>query len=111
MKGRGEKMKRFLLLLMIGVISIGFATGCSSSHEEEMVLDSKHSALPEFVTNSSEHVQETYVMASEHHDVLNAAPCYCNCYESAGHMSNLDCFVDEMGPNNEVTKWDPHGTA
>lgn len=104
-------MKRLVLLLMIGIISMGFATGCSSSHEEEMVLDSKHSDLPEFVTNTSNYVQETYVMASEHPDVLAAAPCYCNCYESAGHISNLDCFVEEMGPNNEVTKWDPHGTA
>lgn len=104
-------MKRLVLLLMMGVLSIGFTTGCSANHDEEMALDSKHSPLPEFVTNSSDYVQETYVMAAEHHDVLEAAPCYCNCNESAGHMSNLDCFVGEMGPNSEVTKWDPHGTA
>lgn len=105
------KLKRILLLLMIGVLSLGFTTGCSSDHDEEMVLDAKYSPLPDFVTNTPNIVQETYVMAAEHPDVLAAAPCYCNCYDSAGHISNLDCFVGEMGPNNEVVAWDPHGTA
>jgi len=107
-------LKRLILLLMVGVLSMGIATGCSSNNEnehKEMALDSKHSALPDFVLNTPSYVQETYVMAAEHPDVVAAVPCYCNCNESAGHMSNMDCFIKELGPNNEVISWDPHGTA
>lgn len=107
-------LKRLLLLLVISVFSLGIAAGCSSTSEnehKEMALDSKHAALPDFVLNTPTIVQETYVMAAEHPEVVASVPCYCNCNESAGHMSNLDCFIGELGPNNEVTKWDPHGTA
>lgn len=94
------------------LLSVGIATGCSSSTDnEELVLNSKHSPLPEYVLNSSGTVQETYVMASEHPEVLEAVPCFCNCYETAGHTSNRDCFISGMGSNNEVTGWDPHGIA
>lgn len=97
---------------MIGFLSIGFTAGCSSSPEkEEMALHEKHSPLPDYVMDSSEIVQETYVMAAHHPEVLEAVPCYCNCYESAGHMSNRECFIKDMGPDSEVTEWDPHGIA
>lgn len=105
-------MKRLVLLLVLGMLSMGIATGCSSDHEAEAeTLDTKHSEMPEYVLNSSPIVQETYVMASNHQDVLAAVPCYCNCYESAGHTSNLDCFIKEVGADNAVTEWDPHGIA
>lgn len=98
---------------MIGVFSLGIASGCSSNENshKEMALDSKHAALPDFVLSTPAIVQETYVMAGEHPEALAAVPCYCNCFESAGHTSNLDCFVGELGPNDEVMNWDPHGTA
>ena len=110
----GDILKRLLLLLIVGVFSMSIAAGCSSSsdkEQKEMVLDPKHTALPDFVLNTSSYVQETYMMAAEHPDVVAAVPCYCNCNESAGHMSNMNCFIEELGPNNEVIKWDPHGTA
>ncbi|SEM15115.1 Protein of unknown function with PCYCGC motif-containing protein [Mesobacillus persicus] len=103
-------MKRLVLLLMMGMFSLGVASGCSSSQAEE-TLDAKHSSMPDYVLNSSPIVQETYVMAANHQDVLASVPCYCNCYESAGHTSNLSCFIKEVGPDNVVTEWDPHGIA
>lgn len=108
----GKKLKRILILFMIGVISLGFTTGCSSNSEkEEVTLHSKHAAMPDYVLKSSAIVQDTYKLAAENPDVLGAVPCYCNCYESAGHTSNRDCFIKELGPNDEVTAWDPHGIA
>lgn len=91
---------------------MGVAAGCSSNHDnEEATLDVKHQEMPDYVLGSSPIVQDTYVMAAEHPEVLAAVPCYCNCFESAGHESNLACFVHELGPDNEVIEWDPHGTA
>jgi hypothetical protein len=104
-------MKRLILLFIMGVLSLGLTTGCSSGEKEELVLDAKHSAMPDYVLNSSPIVQETYVMAAQHPEALAAVPCYCNCYESAGHTSNLNCFIKQMGPENQVTEWDPHGIA
>jgi hypothetical protein len=104
-------MKRLILLLLLGMVSMGISTGCSNNEAEAETLHSKHSEMPDYVVNSSPIVQETYVMASNHQDVLAAVPCYCNCGESAGHTSNLNCFIKEVGPDNAVTEWDPHGIA
>lgn len=105
-------MKRLAALVLTGILTIGIATGCSSGKEVEgLVLDSKHIAMPDYVINSSPIVQETYLMAAKYPEVLASVPCYCNCNASAGHMSNLDCFVKEMGPENSVNEWDSHGIA
>lgn len=105
-------MKRLAALVITGILTIGIATGCSSGNEEtQLVLDSKHTPMPDYVINSSPIVQETYLMAANYPEVLASVPCYCNCNESAGHMNNLECFVKEMGPDNTVNEWDPHGIA
>jgi hypothetical protein len=98
-------MKRFTLLLLMGILMIGIASGCSSK-EEEIALDPKHKPLPDYVMDSSEKIQETYVMASQYPEVVASVPCYCGCFAEDGHESNLDCYIDQMGSNNEVLEWD-----
>lgn len=106
-------MKRILILFIVGLLSLGLTTGCSSSKEEGTSVHhgEKHQPFPANIAHTSDYIQETYMMAAEHPDVLEAVPCYCNCYESAGHMSNRSCFIKELGPNQEVLQWDSHGTA
>ncbi|PLR99903.1 hypothetical protein CVD19_02290 [Bacillus sp. T33-2] len=105
-------MKRVAVLLLTGILTVGVASGCGSGNEKEAIkLDPKHAAMADFVLDSSPIVQETYLMAAEKPEVLASVPCFCSCGESAGHMSNLDCFVKGMGPDNAVTEWDPHGIS
>ena len=42
-------------------------------------------------------------------DIIKWMPCYCGCGESAGHGSNLNCFIDEIREDGSVV-WDDHGT-
>lgn len=98
-------MKRLTSLLFTGIVLI-LLSGCGSD-KEEIALDSKHKPLPDYVLNTSEHIQETYVMAAQFPQVLASVPCYCGCYGEDGHISNLDCYIDQMGSNNEVLEWDP----
>jgi len=84
-------------------------TGCGS--KEELSLDPKHKELPDYVLNASEKVQETYVMAAQYPEALASVPCYCGCYAEDGHKSNLDCFVDSLGPDMQVTEWDSMGIS
>lgn len=100
------KYSNFIMVLLL---LTGLLAGCSSKND--LSLDSKHEKFPDFVLSGSEIVQETYIMASEYPEALASAPCFCGCNEGAGHMSNLDCFVKNMGSDNAVTEWDPHGTA
>ncbi len=105
-------LKRLSALIVAGLLTIGLASGCSSGAEtQELVLETKHAAMPDYVLNSSPVVQETYLMAANYPEVLASVPCYCNCNASAGHMNNLDCFVKDMGPDHAVNEWDPHGIA
>jgi hypothetical protein len=102
-------MKRIALLLFTGILAVIVAAGCSSN-KEELKLDSKHQPLPDFVTNTSDKIQETYVMAAQYPEVLASVPCVCGCVGD-GHKSNLDCFVRDMGSDGGVTEWDQHGIA
>lgn len=99
-------MKRLTSLLFTGIVSLGILSGCGSD-KEELALDPKHKELPDYVMNTSEKIQETYIMAAQYPQVLASVPCYCGCYGEDGHVSNLDCYIDQMGSDNEVVEWDP----
>lgn len=103
-------MKKKYAFVFTGILLAGIISGCSSN-KEELVLDKKHKPLPDYVLDTSEMIKETYVMAASKPEVLASVPCYCGCYEGDGHTSNLDCFVDQMGTNNEVTEWDAMGIS
>jgi hypothetical protein len=104
-------MKRITSLLFLGILFAIIAAGCSSKlNDQSWKLDKKHSPLPDFVLNTSEKIQETYVMAATYPEVVAQVPCYCGCVND-GHKSNLDCFIKGMGTENAVEEWDSHGIA
>lgn len=102
-----EKMKRFTFILAVIVALALIAAGCGTK-KEGLTLDKKNKPLPDYVLNSSEKVQQTYILAAKYPEVLASVPCYCGC-AADGHKSNLNCFVDQMGSNNAVEEWDQHG--
>ncbi len=62
--------------------------------------------FPARMADAPADVQEAYVFAAKHPEVLQYMPCYCGCeQESPPHQSNLDCFVDQIdrtGPRPRV---------
>jgi hypothetical protein len=101
-------MKRVHIMILTGILTGSLLAGCGTEKSsEDLVLDSKHKPLPDYVLNSSPIVQETYLMAAKYPEVVASVPCYCGCYEQDGHESNLDCYIDQMGSDNEVLEWDP----
>jgi hypothetical protein len=99
----------FSLLLLFSAIVL-FAAACSSN-EINVNLDKKHEPLPDYVLNSSEEIQETYIMATNYPEVVAGVPCYCGCFAQDGHESNLDCFIDQFGSDNAVKEYDQMGIA
>ncbi|WP_053376130.1 PCYCGC motif-containing (lipo)protein [Paenibacillus sp. FJAT-27812] len=67
------------------------------------------SVLPSFLDGASATVQTAYKTAATVTDILPYIPCYCGCGESAGHKSNLNCFIAEQNDDGSVV-WDDHGT-
>jgi hypothetical protein len=102
-------MKRITSLLFLSIVLAIIAAGCSSKIED-LKLDKKHKPLPDYVLNTSETIQETYIMAATYPEVVAQVPCYCGCIND-GHKSNLDCFVGQIGEDNAVEEWDSHGIA
>ncbi|WP_100331343.1 PCYCGC motif-containing (lipo)protein [Bacillus xiapuensis] len=64
--------------------------------------------MPNFLKDKEEQMQSIYLAAAQNPEVLQFMPCYCGCGESAGHKSNLNCFVGEIKEDKVV--WDDHGT-
>lgn len=65
--------------------------------------------LPSFLDGQSPEVVLAYTAAAKLQDTLQWIPCYCGCGESAGHGSNLNCFIHEVREDGSV-EWDDHGT-
>ncbi|WP_019414715.1 PCYCGC motif-containing (lipo)protein [Paenisporosarcina sp. TG20] len=65
--------------------------------------------LPSFLDNQSNELKLVYQAAGNAHEILEWIPCYCGCAESAGHLSNKNCFIDRVNEDGSVV-WDDHGT-
>jgi hypothetical protein len=112
-------LKKWTKLALIPVVAvIVSACGNSSSHDEhkhqlangDLQEQTKAvSVLPAFLNDKNKQMQQIYSLAAAHTDLLQWIPCYCGCGESAGHTSNKDCFVHEIGKDGSVV-WDDHGT-
>lgn len=102
-------MKRVTSILIIIIALSVIAAGCGTQ-KENLTFNKKNKAFPDFVLNSSQKVKETYILASNYPDVLAQVPCFCGC-AADGHKSNLNCFVQKMGPGNAVEAWDQHGVT
>lgn len=124
-------MKKILFVLfglMLVLAACGQKEGSHKAHEEEAHQEheehnhvahlangdlqestSSVDVLPDFLDKQPENMQLIYQAAAKANDVLQWIPCYCGCGDSAGHRSNLNCFVHEIKENGEVV-WDDHGT-
>ncbi|MGG1877505.1 PCYCGC motif-containing (lipo)protein [Paenibacillus cisolokensis] len=65
--------------------------------------------LPTFLDGAVSEMRTIYALAAQVSDVLEYMPCYCGCGDSAGHQSNLNCFIHEIREDGSV-EWDDHGT-
>ncbi|PWK07451.1 PCYCGC motif-containing (lipo)protein [Tumebacillus permanentifrigoris] len=65
--------------------------------------------LPTFLLNQDPKIIKAYKVAAANKDLISQMPCYCGCGGSAGHMSNLSCFIHEVKSDGTVV-WDDHGT-
>ncbi|WP_213649725.1 PCYCGC motif-containing (lipo)protein [Paenibacillus sp. J23TS9] len=74
---------------------------------QEMTLGTDK--LPTFLDSLDPALKTAYSTAASVKDILISIPCYCGCGESAGHKSNLNCFIKEVNTDGSVV-WDDHGT-
>ncbi|WP_050180649.1 PCYCGC motif-containing (lipo)protein [Domibacillus robiginosus] len=116
-------MKKKLAILIFGM-SIPFAAACGQEATKDSDSHTAHThttangdlqevtasadTLPSFLDNKDDNMRAVYRAAAKHADVLDQMPCYCGCGESAGHRSNLNCFIAER--NGDEITWDDHGT-
>lgn len=105
-----QKLKKITSLLLLCFAVVLIAVACSSN-EANSTLDKKHKPLPDYVMNTSEKIQETYKMVTNYPEVVAGVPCYCGCFAQDGHVSNLDCYIDQFGPDNAVVEYDSMSIA
>ncbi|AJY75483.1 PCYCGC motif-containing (lipo)protein [Paenibacillus beijingensis] len=95
-----------------------FLTACGSKKQEGIthahngdlqVITASASILPSFLEGQSEDIRLVYEAAGKAKELLQWIPCYCGCGESAGHKSNLNCFIHKVNEDGSVV-WDDHGT-
>lgn len=93
---------RMALLLLVAVAIIPL-TGCQANAGMDL------EAMPDYVQDAPDRVQEAYHYAMTHPDEVAKYPCYCGC-GNMGHKSNLDCYVDEIQDDGTVI-FDDHAAG
>jgi len=78
-------------------------------HGDIQELTASVDVLPTFLEHQTEEIRTVYAIAGLAADILEWMPCYCGCGESAGHESNLNCFIKEVNADGSIL-WDDHGT-
>ncbi|WP_019123140.1 PCYCGC motif-containing (lipo)protein [Brevibacillus massiliensis] len=110
-------------LALVSVLAFSLLTGCASSQSAPETSGKQHHAVggdlqettasldetPTFLESVDPQIKEVYQIAAKHIDVLEYMPCYCGCGESAGHLNNQHCFINEVKEDGSVV-WDDHGT-
>jgi hypothetical protein len=83
------------LPFVILALSLG---GCSRGQGME--------GMPAEVQAAPRVVQDAYVFAAAHPDVMTQIPCYCGC-GAVGHTSNYACYVSDVDAAGTIT-YDMH---
>lgn len=63
--------------------------------------------IPDWLASAGKQMIADYTWAASHHDDLQYFPCFCGCYQSAGHVSNSECYY-KRGAGNQITAYDSH---
>jgi hypothetical protein len=67
------------------------------------------SALPTWIRQLPQEVQEAYRFALANPEILSKIPCYCGCNQ-IGHMNNRMCYVQSETADGKVV-FDAHGSG
>ncbi|MBI2758898.1 MAG: hypothetical protein HYX49_09495 [Chloroflexi bacterium] len=93
--------RKFLFILMIGVIALASLPACSSQQTIDlrmMPLDT----MPSEVQSAPAAVRESYQFAAANPGVMKNIPCYCGC-GNIGHTSNYSCYVSSVDEKGVIT--------
>lgn len=66
--------------------------------------------MPMWLLSSDQQVQDDYIWAASHLEELQYIPCYCGCYESAGHTDNYACYF-KRDATGKITSYDNHAVG
>ncbi|MFS0781520.1 PCYCGC motif-containing (lipo)protein [Bacillus sp. 1P06AnD] len=117
MKKRIIPLMAILMLVLAGCSSndentANEAHNGKTSQSENRDIQEKTSGinqLPAFLNDKPDQMKTIYSASAKSAELLASIPCYCGCGESAGHKSNLNCFVADTKKDGSII-WDDHGT-
>jgi hypothetical protein len=103
------------LVLVIGAVvvaagSLGIGGGASAAvatSDNLKLMENMAGTMPAWLSSAGKEVLTEYAWAAGHRDELQYFPCYCGCYDNAGHDSNYECYFQHNG-NGQVTGYDNH---
>ena len=89
--GNRRRRSRILAGILLAGVMMILAVGCSAASNSGGRVP-----LPSYAYNSSDTLS-AYQVATSAPEALSAAPCYCGCGVSQGHVSLKDCYLQSDG--------------
>lgn len=98
---------RSAILLLTLVVIASLVASCANQPLPYTLAS--ESAMPEFVHNAPDRVQEAYRFAVANPHELEKYPCFCGCGKM-GHTSNQSCYIKDIDAAGSVT-FDDHASG
>jgi hypothetical protein len=83
------------------------ATASASAEHDMQAMVDMAGPMPAWLSSAGRTVVTEYTWAASHHNELQYFPCYCGCFNSAGHVSNSECYFKRDG-GNRILAYDQH---
>jgi hypothetical protein len=96
----------FLAMSTISRMGTGKTASSTLEHDMTAMIESA-GPMPGWLASAPKDTIADYAWAVSHHDELQYFPCFCGCFNSAGHVSNSECYYQrDVGKN--VRAYDAH---
>ena len=92
--------RKFLFVLLIGLLALASLPACSSQQSTDLNMLSIDQ-MPSEVQSAPATVQTAYQFAAANPDVMKNIPCYCGC-GNIGHTSNYSCYVSNIDDKGKI---------
>jgi hypothetical protein len=93
--------RKFLFILIIGVIALASLPACSAQQTTDLHM-MPMDQMPAEVQSAPVTVQTAYQFAAANPEVIQNIPCYCGC-GGIGHTSNYSCYVSSVDDKGKIT--------
>ncbi|MCK5661524.1 MAG: hypothetical protein KAH86_09200, partial [Methanosarcinales archaeon] len=90
--------KNLASILIIALLAFSLvASGCVGNDKKDVEETAQELNLPAYAIGQGGSIMKAYTYTAQYPELIDLYPCYCGCYDHAGHESLKNCYILQNG--------------